>query len=76
MTICPSGKVVLTPTIAKALDGVRRRKRKGKKAYRCPICRNWHMSEAVGRTRTIVDSSILKWRKRRADRFLDQEDEE
>lgn len=76
MTHCTSGKSALTAEDAQALGSVRRRKRKAKKVYRCPLCRMWHLAKATKTTRSIVGATIRRWKQRRADRFLDMEDEE
>ena len=76
MNLCSSGKSSLSAEDAQALGSVRRRKRKAKKVYRCPLCRMWHVAEATKTTRSIVGATIRRWKQRRAERFLELEDEE
>lgn len=46
-----AGKEPLSRAVAQAI--VRRKDGKTRNAYRCPICRRWHVGSPPGRIRTL-----------------------
>lgn len=70
MTACRSGKVTLTAAEASAIAGKHRRS-KGRRAYRCTLCRGYHLAQATKLSRSVL---IQRERRRLEDRARERDD--